>query len=329
MLKQTVLPKWKGFNLLDMFTVRSMGEFQENDFKWIRDWGFDFVRLATCYTLWINNDDVYDINEEGLKRIDRAVELGDKYNIHVNLSFHRGPGFSVNPERKEPFNLWKDQAALDAFCFHWELMTNRYKGISSDKLSFNMINEPKTPDGDMSVEDHKRVMAECVNKIRAIDKDRLCILDGLGWGTIPCPELIELGAAQSCRAYNPSGVSHYKASWVGGENWPEPSWPDTFWGERWDKDRLYQYYKPWAELATQGIGVHCGEGGAHCHTPHHVVLAWLKDVLDILDEFNIGLALWNFRGSFGILDSGRDDVDYEDWHGHKLDRKLLELLMKY
>jgi len=29
------------------------------------------------------------------------------------------------------------------------------------------------------------------------------------------------------------------------------------------------------------------------------------------------------------LDSGREDVAYEDWHGHKLDRKLLDLLMKY
>jgi len=29
------------------------------------------------------------------------------------------------------------------------------------------------------------------------------------------------------------------------------------------------------------------------------------------------------------MDSGRTDVDYEDWHGHKLDRKLLDLLQKY
>jgi endoglucanase len=26
------------------------------------------------------------------------------------------------------------------------------------------------------------------------------------------------------------------------------------------------------------------------------------------------------------LDSGRADVDYEDWHGHRLDRRLIELL---
>lgn len=39
-----------------------------------------------------------------------------------------------------------------------------------------------------------------------------------------------------------------------------------------------------------------------------------------------GWALWNFRGDFGVLDSGRKDVAYEDFKGHKLDRQMLELL---
>ena len=31
-------------------------------------------------------------------------------------------------------------------------------------------------------------------------------------------------------------------------------------------------------------------------------------------------------GSFGPLDSGRKDVAYEDFRGHKLDRAMIELL---
>jgi len=61
---------------------------------------------------------------------------------------------------------------------------------------------------------------------------------------------------------------------------------------------------------------------------HDIFLAWFGDVVDILSSSDIGFALWNFRGDFGILDSGRKDVDYEDWHGHKLDRKLLDLIRK-
>ena len=52
------------------------------------------------------------------------------------------------------------------------------------------------------------------------------------------------------------------------------------------------------------------------------------DFLDLWREAGWGWALWNFRGSFGILDSGRTDVAYEDFHGHKLDRKMLDLLRR-
>jgi aryl-phospho-beta-D-glucosidase BglC (GH1 family) len=42
-----------------------------------------------------------------------------------------------------------------------------------------------------------------------------------------------------------------------------------------------------------------------------------------------GWALWNFRGSFGILDSERADVQYVDFRGHKLDQAMLNLLQNY
>ncbi|MBN2004598.1 MAG: cellulase family glycosylhydrolase [Anaerolineae bacterium] len=331
-IKQTRLPRWRGFNLLDLFTTRSIGDFQEDDFRWMRDWGFDFVRVPGCYTLWIKNGDPYRLHEPMLEKIDRVVRLGQTYNIHIDLNFHRAPGYSVNMECQESFNLWKDQAALDAFVFHWETFARRYRGIPSEQLSFNLVNEPKNPTPDfMTREDHARVIRAATAAIRAIDPERLIIADGVTWGNDPCPELLDLGIAQSCRAYIPMSVSHHKAGWVeGSEDFPAPQWPGGWHnGELWDRARLEAHYRQWAELSAQGIGIHCGEGGAFSHTPHTVVLAWLRDVLDVLTGYNIGYALWNFRGSFGILDSGRADVAYEDWYGHKLDRELLNLLQGF
>jgi endoglucanase len=100
-------------------------------------------------------------------------------------------------------------------------------------------------------------------------------------------------------------------------------------GEAYGKPRLEEYYRPWIELAASGVGVHCGECGCWNKTPHAVFLAWFTDVLDILTANRIGYALWNFRGDFGILDSRREDVEYEDWHGRKLDGKLLALLQAH
>ena len=58
--KQSVFPRWKGFNILGMFCssesyyndFRSPGYFTEEDFKMMADWGFDFVRLPLSYRLW-------------------------------------------------------------------------------------------------------------------------------------------------------------------------------------------------------------------------------------------------------------------------------------
>lgn len=329
-IPQPTIPRWRGFNLLDMFTTKSKGDFQKDDFRWMSDWGFDFARIPMCYTLWINGDDVYDIYEPMLENVDRIIEYGAEYGIHIDLNFHRGPGYSVNREREEPFNLWKDQDALDAFVFHWQLFAKRYKNIPSQRLSFNLINEPANPTGMMSRQDHTRVIRTTVEAIREIDPDRLIVIDGLSWAREPATDVIDLGVVHSTRAYEPMNVSHYQASWVNSEGWPEPVWPGRLAsGERWDKPKLERFYRPWIKLAQKGSAVHCGEGGAFNQTPHEVFLAWLRDVLEILAGAGIGFALWNFRGSFGIIDSGRRDVAYEDWHGHKLDRKLLNLLRAF
>jgi endoglucanase len=328
---QTDLPRWRGFNLLEMFTTKSREPFREDDFRWIADWGFDFVRLPMCYTLWIDEDDPFRLNPAGFARIDQAVEWGRRYGIHVCLNFHRAPGFSVNRERTEPFNLWKDGAALDAFCLHWRTFAERYRGVPSSEISFNLVNEPERPaDDGMTRADHERVVRAATAAIREIDPDRLVIADGVSWGNDPCPELADLGVAQSCRAYVPTGISHYQASWAGGERYPVPAWPGALHGhEPYDRAALGRHYAQWADLARQGVGVHCGEGGAFNRTPHEVLLAWLRDVLEILTGYGIGYALWNFRGSFGILDSEREDVEYEAWHGRQLDRKLLALLQEF
>ena len=64
-------------------------------------------------------------------------------------------------------------------------------------------------------------------------------------------------------------------------------------------------------------------------TPHDVVLRWMRDCLTLWHDAGWGWAVWNLRGSFGVLDSERSDVTYEDFRGHRLDRKMLELLREF
>jgi hypothetical protein len=94
-----------------------------------------------------------------------------------------------------------------------------------------------------------------------------------------------------------------------------------------DKEDLWRAeIAPWKALADGGVGVHVGEFGAHNRTPHDVVLRWMADVLELFKRAGFGWALWSLRGTFGLVDSERADVQYEAYKGRKLDRKMLELL---
>ncbi|QMU31199.1 glycoside hydrolase family 5 protein [Adhaeribacter radiodurans] len=348
--KKNKLPKWKGFNLLDFFSpdpTRTRQSTPEEYFKWMSDWGFDFVRLPMAYPYYLNfdrsrnitPDEVYKIDERQVDKIDSLVQMAHKYKMHVSLNLHRAPGYCVNAGFNEPYNLWTDQQALDAFCFHWKMWANRYKNVSNKKISFDLLNEPSMRE-DMNDQHSKRsaVPGEAYRKlakaaseaIRGENKKHLVIADGNNTGTTVIPEITDLDIGQSCRGYNPGIISHYKAPWANKdpENLPEPKWPGQVGDKYLSRALLEEFYKPWIDLVNSGVGVHCGECGSWNKTPHDVFLAWFGDVLGILSENGIGFAVWEFSGDFGVLNSGRTDVAYEDWYGQKLDRKMLNLLSK-
>jgi hypothetical protein len=177
---------------------------------------------------------------------------------------------------------------------------------------------------------YRKVAKKAMETIKSHNPDHLVIADGNDVGSSVIPEITDLDIAQSCRSYYPGIISHYKASWAFKdiENLPDPKWPGQVGDKYLSREMLEKFYEPWINLVKQGVGVHCGECGCYNKTPHDVFLAWFGDVIDILGSNGIGFAMWNFKGSFGILDSGREDVDYEDWYGHKLDRKLLDLMLE-
>lgn len=348
--KRNKLPQWRGFNLLDFFSpdpANTRRATTEDHFRWMQDWGFDFVRIPMAYPYYLDIDrtknivagDAYKISNEAVDRIDRLIMLAHKYGMHVSLNLHRAPGYCVNSGFHEPYNLWIDQEALDAFCFHWNMWARRYKNVSKKKISFDLVNEPSMRE-DMNDQHSKRstvpgdvyrkVAKAAAEAIRKENPKRTIIADGNDVGNKVIPELIDLDIAQSCRGYTPGIISHYKAPWANKDpdSLPEPKWPGQV-GDRYlSRTILEDYFKPWIALAQQGVGVHCGECGCWNKTPHDVFLAWFSDLLGILNDNKIGFALWEFSGDFGVLDSRRADVAYEDWYGHKLDRKLLELLQK-
>lgn len=464
------LPRWRGFNLLEKFIWKGKREsFHEEDFRWIHELGFNFVRLPMDYRGWIQDGNWEKFDEESLRQIDQAVQWGEKYDIHVCLNFHRAPGYTV-ARPAEVRDLWTDPEAQRVCALHWATFARRYRGIPNERLSFNLLNEP----ADIHHQKFVVVMRRLIDAIRAVDPDRLIICDGLKWGQQPVPEFADLKVAAATRGYTPSEISHYGATWVNSTSFPYPEWPryvgsngllhgpwkknlakplvidgpfptdteitvrvgivstkaqfqitaddkvvlekdfvcaggqgewkkaiyqeqwktwqnlydrdytasipaetkqvtlrvtegdwlevrritlsgspskasvscDQRYGSapgslRWDGVNLAgavkqdgewlwtEMIEPWKAAEARGVGIVVGEWGCYNQTPHDVVMRWAEDNLKNWQRAEWGWALWNFRGPFGILDSDRKDITPEDFHGHALDRKLLDLLQKY
>jgi endoglucanase len=79
------IPRYRGFNL----TEKAGGwgprkKFNEEDFEILSDWGLNFARIPMSYWNWASKNDWYSINEDVLKDIDEAVDLGKKCGVHIN-----------------------------------------------------------------------------------------------------------------------------------------------------------------------------------------------------------------------------------------------------
>ncbi|MDR1860641.1 MAG: cellulase family glycosylhydrolase [Bacteroidales bacterium] len=324
----------KGFNLLNKFNPHNQSQFAEIDFEIMAEWGFNFARIPLSYWCWSSESDWYSVDEKILKEIDRVVELGRQYRIHINLNFHRAPGYCINRDdsQPQPTNLFEDEAPLKACEFHWKRFAERYRGQSNKYLSFNLINEAPC------IEESKydRVARRLIAAIRGIDDERLIFVDGICVGAQPLMSLADLpNIVQSGRGYQPFLLTHLRATW---SDWKplqevpaeQVQWPLIYDGKTHDKDYLRGVsVKPWQPWLDAGGSVHIGEMGCHNCTPHATVLAWMNDLLDVFGEQRWGWSLWNLSGSFGVLNSARKDVKYENWKGFRLDRQLLEVLKQH
>ena len=331
---QPRIPRWRGFNLTELTGGKRGQSFREADFQWMKEWGFDFARLPCSYWAWSSAKNWLTIDEDAIKPVDQAIEFGRRHGIHINLNFHRIPGYCVNGRELEPALLFDSprdsmQRALEAAVHHWGYFARRYQDVPAAQLSFDLFNEPPfMADQSRYVE----IARALIDAIRAVSPDRLIVADGADIGQTPILGLVDQGIVQSTRGYLPKMVSHYTATWVPAnefESLEKPTWPmvDKH-GVTWNRERLRtELIAKWRPLIDLGAPVHVGEWGCVPQTPHEVCLAWMGDLLSLWKEAGWGWSMWNLRGGFGIVDSGRSDVRYEDFRGHKLDRKMLELLL--
>jgi len=350
----SINPRWYGFNLMEYFSTdpdwmkyfpyKNDGMFPEDDFKWMRDWGFNFVRLPMDYRFWTDPNDLMKINEKMVEPIDRAIKLGEKYGVHVNIGLHRAPGECILDDMDEKatgihitpetLDVYRSQTAMDAFVHQWVYFAGRYAGLSNQTVSFNLVNEPvdrsHQKDTDEGRRQYVRVAQAAIRGIRSKDPKRLIVTDGYPCAGLPIPELYDAEVVQSCHDYVPAEVTCYQTEWVrpGNNLFSRPTWPlhDRQGKLVADRHTIENQFHAWTEPAKHGVPIHFSETGCNRYTSPKVAHAWYSDTLEMIGSLRSGWALWNFRGSNGILDTNRDGTECKDWYGHKLDHTLLKIL---
>ncbi len=325
---------WRGFNLIELYQDNFKTPISANDFAFMREWGFNYARIPMNYWLWGNRNSWSEINASFFKSyVDPIVKYAADNNIHVTFSLHRAPGYCVNRRDLEPADLFKGpqadrKRAAAGFRRHWQFIAERYANISSDTLSFNLLNEPPFMENQ---NDYVNILQPVIRAIRQTDSGRKIIIDGLNLGRRPIRLQNEKNIVQSLHAYAPSQFTHYNFdTWRTLKAANRLQWPftDTK-GEKWTPTRLKREYRGWTDYAGRGGKVLVGEWGVTGSTPHGATLSFMEDQLRIWKDNNWGWALWNLRGTFGVMDSGRKDVKYESYKGHQLDREMLSLLQRY
>jgi len=322
-----------GFNMLWMFSYygKEPKEPDEKQLDFIAKHGFNFIRIPTDYNFWTKDFDYLHPNEKVFELIDKYLEECRKRKLHMCLNFHRAPGYCINANDREKHNLWTDEPAQEAFIYLWEHFAKRYKGIPSSELSFDLLNEPPSVGQyEFTRDKHEYVMRKTIKAIRGIDPDREIVLDGISGGGVAIPELADAGVIHSGRGYAPFEVSHYKAGWCGvkDEDWVTPVYPGVMHDKQWDRNALTEYYKPWIEVEKKGVEVHIGEFGCFNKTPNDVALRWLGDLMSVFKENGWGYSMWNFDGSFGIVNHGRPGAVYTKIDGFDVDKTLMDIMLE-
>ena len=208
--KPSVMPY--GFNLQGMRMAGPHVGYDPRWFKWMRDWGFNFVRLPLDYRCWVKdlksaNREIID--EKGLEPLDAGLAAARANGVTAMICLHRIPGeYSVRVRDPEPGNIYTDPDCLRAAVLHWTLLAKRYRDIPREELYFNLINEPASDMG--TIEQYAYVCRVLAAAIRKVDPKRFIVADGYATGSYPVPDLYDVpGVGQATRGYYPPHFTHF------------------------------------------------------------------------------------------------------------------------
>jgi endoglucanase len=297
------------------------------DIALIKSAGFDHVRLS------VNPQPMMDASrhphgsEEYFGYLDAAMKMILDAGLAIELDMHPESDFKAH---------LKEDDFVERFADFWRTVAQHYASWDSDRVFFEILNEPE-------MRDPYRwygVAAKLAAAIRQGAPSNTIIAAGARWDDdddmIFLEPLRDPNVIYVFHFYDPHIFTHQGATW-GAFYWHwlkdlhYPSNPENaaqvaetvpeavhrmdvirYGQDHWDASRIEAEINQAADWARRnGVPLVCNEFGVFRHAEPQDRLAWLTDVRTALERHHIGWAMWDYSGSFGVVTKkdGKNTLD--------------------
>jgi len=162
----------RGMNFGDAMDAPNEGDWgwslSAADFKVVHEAGFDHVRVPMRISSHASATPPYAIDRPFLRRMDWAIDQALSNDLAIIIDLHH-----YVPMMKAP------KAHADRLVGLWRQIATRYRGMPR-AVVYEILNEPTDK---LTAEVWNPILARAVAAVRAIDPDRLIIVEGAHWAS--------------------------------------------------------------------------------------------------------------------------------------------------
>jgi endoglucanase len=289
------------------------------DVALIRAMGFDHVRLSVDPRPMFRAEQSDQIASADLTNLDAAIKMLLDQGLSVDLSIYADDTFKQK--------LATDDDAVERFADFWRALAAHYANLDPDRVFFEILNEPEG-------RDRYRwygVEAKLATAIREGAPQHTIIATGAHWSDdddlLFLEPLRDPNVIYTFHFYEPHVFTHQGADWSV-NYWhylrgvPYPSDPERarkaaelvpdpvhrlevvrYGLENWNAVRIdaeIAQVDDWAK--HWNVPVICNEFGVYRkYADPKERAAWITDVRTALEKRNIGWAMWDYSGTFGLV----------------------------
>lgn len=148
----------------------------EEDFRLIRSFDFNVVRLPFWHTILEEDLNPFVLKEDAFVWLDQAIEWAERQGLYIILDLHGAPGsqgWEHHTGQEGRNELWSSQENQDRTVWLWRQIAERYRHRTSI-AAFDLLNEPWGSTDPQLRDLIYRIAAE----VRDVDPFRVVLLPG-------------------------------------------------------------------------------------------------------------------------------------------------------